>query len=504
MNKAITDGLLLMPPPFSDGLDVWSSENGTPGSATYDGAVNAAYVPADQDFSGCLELLKTETTQKLRYTGETPLLPGCYLRVTARIKALSGNLPSVRIAAWAGKSGGAHVSGLTEVGPSVTLTSYGKVVEVSAIIGSGNRGGVDMVWGTEPLYGHFGIDLTGQNGGVVRVDDIVIEDATSVFLRDLIGSVDVRDFGAIGDGVADDTAAFEAADSAANGREVLVSEGVYNLNGSVTFENRVRFEGTVTMPTNERLILRKNFSLTSYIDAFGDEVLAFKKAFQALLNFSDHESLDLDGRRIELDGPIDMQAAVGNKDIFEVRRVIRNGQINCIDSPNWEPDIHSSTASYNKNNPFKLTNVVNVANIPVGSLVTGNGVGREVYVKDKNVGAGEITLSQGLWGAAANQSYGFERFKYAFDFSNFVKLSKFTITDLEFQCADIASGIMLAPDGETFHLKDSFVTRPRNRCLTSIGRACQDLQIDRCHFASGEQSLPVTERIVAGLQRQCE
>ncbi|MDF0603500.1 hypothetical protein P1J78_22470, partial [Psychromarinibacter sp. C21-152] len=56
MNKAITDGLALMPPPFADGLDVWSSENGTPGSATYDGAANAAVVPADQDFGGCLEL----------------------------------------------------------------------------------------------------------------------------------------------------------------------------------------------------------------------------------------------------------------------------------------------------------------------------------------------------------------------------------------------------------------------------------------------------------------
>ena len=37
MNKAITDGLQLTPPPFADGLTVWSSEDGTPGSATYDG-----------------------------------------------------------------------------------------------------------------------------------------------------------------------------------------------------------------------------------------------------------------------------------------------------------------------------------------------------------------------------------------------------------------------------------------------------------------------------------
>ncbi len=58
MNKAITDGINFMPPLFKDGLTVWSSGDGTPGSDTYDGAANAAFVPADADFSGCLELQK--------------------------------------------------------------------------------------------------------------------------------------------------------------------------------------------------------------------------------------------------------------------------------------------------------------------------------------------------------------------------------------------------------------------------------------------------------------
>ena len=47
MNKAITEGLALMPPAFADGLNVWSSGNGTPGSNTYDGAANALFVPSD-------------------------------------------------------------------------------------------------------------------------------------------------------------------------------------------------------------------------------------------------------------------------------------------------------------------------------------------------------------------------------------------------------------------------------------------------------------------------
>ena len=102
MNKAITDGVLLMPPAFANGLDVWSIGDGTPGSDTYANASNVAFVPADQDFVGCIEIQKTSVTTKLSYMGETPPLPGCYLREKARIKAIIGSLPNVRIAAYAG------------------------------------------------------------------------------------------------------------------------------------------------------------------------------------------------------------------------------------------------------------------------------------------------------------------------------------------------------------------------------------------------------------------
>jgi hypothetical protein len=76
MNKVITDGLVLMPPSFANGLDVWSSGDGTPGSDTYAGSGNGVCVPADQDFGAALELLKTSAMQRVRYMGETPILPG--------------------------------------------------------------------------------------------------------------------------------------------------------------------------------------------------------------------------------------------------------------------------------------------------------------------------------------------------------------------------------------------------------------------------------------------
>lgn len=494
MNKAITEGLVLMPSAFTSGLDVWSSEDGTPGSATYDGASNAAFVAADADFGGALEIVKQDTTTQLRYMGETPLQPGMYLQITARVKCVSGNLPTVRIAGWAGDALLDHVTGVTETGPEVTLTTYGEVVEVSAIVGAGVRGGVDMAWGLDAVYGHFGIDLTGSNGGSIRIDDIQIDDVSSYFLADSIGIIDVRDYGAIGDGVTDCSDAFEAADAAANGRKILVPEGTYLLENTVTLIHEAIFQGTMTMDDDVRLALRREFHLNSYIDAFGDEVLAFKKAFQALLNFSDHDSLDLCGRRIELYGPIDMQAAVDNKTTSEVRRVIRNGQFNCQESTDWDLDVSTSSASYSTSNKRQLTNVSNIANIQPGSHITGNGVGREVYVTSVNVGAQTLELSQALYGASANQTYTFTRYKYIFDFSGFSKLSQLVIDDVEFLCNGRASGVLLGLSGSVFQMRDCHFKSPLNRGITSSGAGCQDLIIDRCFFVSNEQSIRAETR----------
>lgn len=494
MNKAITDGIVFMPPAFADGLSVWSSGDGTPGSPTYDGSGSGAFVPADADFGGCLEIFKTSATQRLRYMGQTQLLPGCYLQVRARVKAISGPLPSVRIAGWAGGAGDTHLSGLIEQGPATQLTGYGTIHEITAIVGAGQRPGVDMPWGTAALYGHFGLDIDGTNGAVVRVDDLEITDVTNVFLRSMLGVVDVRDFGAVGDGIADDSAAFEAADQAANGRRVYVPAGVFHLAQNTSLDSEVEFDGTVSMPDDRMLLLTKNYDLSTYISAFGDEALAFKKAFQALLNNSDHESLDLGGRKIAVSEPIDMAAAVPNRTSYATRRVVRNGQFDVKSSSAWDTEVFDSVATYDPNDPQKLSNVANVANIPVGALVEGSGVGREIYVRAKNESAGELTLNAPIYDAAGTQNFTFRAFKYLLDFSGFGSLQKFAMEGIEFQCNGRCSAIRLSPGGNTFVLKDCFVSRPKDRGISSIGRGCQGMLIDNCQFLSSEEGLNVADR----------
>ncbi|MGX0977292.1 hypothetical protein ACSSVY_003020 [Roseovarius sp. MBR-51] len=494
MNKAITDGIVFMPQPFAIGLDQWSRGDGRPGSDTYANAADAAFVPADQDFGGALELQKTQSVQRLRYMGETPILPGCYLQIRVRIKAIAGNLPSVRIAAFAGGASGVALSGVTVTGPQVALTTYGDVVEVTAIVGTGTRTGVDMAWGRAAIFGHFGLDLTGPSGGVVRIDDIVIEDVSRFFLRDVISTVDVRDYGALGNGVADDHAAFEAADTAAEGREIIVPAGRYFLGQSTTIQNRIRFEGTVEMPDSAILALTRNFDLPAYMDAFGDSEQAFKKAYQALLNNPDHVTLDLAGRKVSLRAPVDMAAAVVNRTTYNQRHVIQNGQISVFPGPAWETEVMTSQASYDIANSKRLTNVTNVANIPVGALIEGNGVGREVYVTAKNVAAQRLDISQPLFDAAGTQVYTFRRFKYLLDFSGFEDVSRMVVSEVDFQCTGDCSGVLLPPQGSANHFRDCFFTRPKDRGITSHGEGDQGMMIDRCQFISDEGPLLSTER----------
>jgi len=496
MSREITEGLALTPARFAAGLANWSSGTGTPGSSSYLGAGNAAIVEDDQDFGDCLELIKTQSAQKLRAFATTPMLPGLYLRVRARVKAVSGALPTIAVSVWAGSSATTAVSGLPVVGNAVTLATYGDVTVVETIIGTGTRGGVNLVWPTTVSHLRVGLDLTGPNGGVIRIEDISVEDISSYWLAETVARYNVLDFGAVGDGITDNRAAFIAADTAAGGAgEVFVPAGIYAISDHLTMNAPMTFEGKVVLPTAKRFIMRRNFNFLGYLGAFGgNEVEAFKRGFQALLSSADHDSFDLSGRRIDISGPIDMQAAEGNITSFEIRRVIRNGQFNVQASTAWDPTVVTSSASYSVASPNVLTNVVNAANIAVGSLVTGTGVGREVYVSAVNIAASTITLSLPLFGPAGTQTYTFTRFKYVLDFSGFSRLSKFAVEQIEFQCDSKASGILLAPSGEVFQLRDSAMQKPRDRGITSHGSGCQDLHIDGCQFTSSETNLDATAR----------
>lgn len=481
-------GKALMPREFRQGLSQWSRTDGTSGSPTWAGQTNAAIVPADEDFGNCLEILKLQSVTSLRYMRQTPIEPGTYLRISTRVKTVAGNIPQVRIAAYAGASGGVPVAGVTLFGQTVTMTGYGNVVEVSAIVGSGRRDGVDMAWGRLATFGYFGLDLLGDNNGSVRIENFAIEDVTAAFVPGMLDWVDVRDFGAVGNGVVDDRAAFVAANQAAGKNQILVPEGNYFIGSDLSISSVVRFVGKLTMPRAARLALTGRFDYPTYAAAFGDETEGLKRALQALFGFTDHSSLDLGGRCVHLTEPMKVANFAPGLASFANRRVITNGQIAVVPGPAWDTRAVTSAATYNLNQTMQLNGVANIANIEIGARVSGNGVGREIYVTDKNVAAGTLTLSQALYGGPGTRSYTFTRYRYAFDFSDMEQLSRFNFDDIEFLLEGEASGVMLAKTGTMNCVRDCYFTRPKDRGITSIGTGCQGMLVDRCEFLSNEMS----------------
>lgn len=494
MNQVITDGLLLTPPAFGAGLSNYSPQDGRPGQDSYANAANAALIPADPDFGTCLELVKIDPTTKLRAFFQTPVRAGLYLRVTLRAKAVSGPLPAIRVAAWAGSSVNTNLAGVVQTGPSVPMTAFGQVVTATAIIGVGARAGVDMVWGGSAAFGHIGFDLTGPNGGVVRIEDILVEDVTEIYHRLLMDWVDVTDYGAIGDGVTDNQAAFVAANAAAAGREILVPAGEYFIASNLTIDNPIRFQGRLVMPDAARLALNGNFDLNGYAEAFGNAEQGLRKGIQTLFNQSDFERFDLCGRRVVLSAPLDI-AALAQRTSFANRRVIYNGQLTAANTPAWEDEVWTANATWNVSDPRGLTGIANLAQIPVGSLVTAaQGVGREVYLRAKDIATGRATLALPLGPSPANQSYTFRRFKYLLDFSGFSNLQRFVVSDIEFLCTGRCSGILMPTDGLVMQVQDCFFTGPKDRGITSSGEGCQGLQVERCQFLSNEQAARVADR----------
>ncbi|MGR3541426.1 MAG: glycosyl hydrolase family 28-related protein [Hasllibacter sp.] len=495
MNKAITDGVVFDPPAFDLGLNRWSSQDGRPGDDSYDGAANAAIVPSDADFGGCIEMLKTQATQRLRAFADLPVFPGTYLRVTARVKAVAGNLPRVRIAGFAATAAGGAVPGADVIGPEVPLTAYGKVTEVSAILGTGRRDGVDMVWAGAD-HGHIGLDLTGASGGVVRIDDIRVEDVTAAWHGQMLGVVDVRDFGARGDGVTDDADAFDAADAAAAGRAVLVPAGEHYLSRGVTIASPVRFEGSVRMNAGARLTLLKDYEFDTYVSAFGgDERAALEAMLAVLFNYSDHGVLDLKGRRVALDRPLDLHAIVGNRDAFNTARTITGAVLEASDSAAWDDVAIDRAATYDPAIDSRaLTGIANAAQIPVGARVTGPGVGREVYVKEVDAGNGKVVISQQLYDARGRQVFGFRRHAYMLDLSGFRQVSKLVIERSSFFCNGRASGVMLPQNGIANNIRHNSFFKPKDRAITSPGRACQGLEITGNNFESNETGLRAQDR----------
>ena len=317
----------LMPEPFTGDLKDWSPDRtGKFNTPNYNSQTKSSFVPADQDFGGCLQVYNNFSYQYLRYKQVTPFAPEKYYKVTARVKVESGRLPRIRIGAFPMDDDRNEVQSASEYGPSVTIQEYGVVYEISTIIGPSPRADVGIVWDSSKVTkAHIGIDIIGSSGTVTLVDDLEISNVSNDLVDQKLARLDVRDYGAVGDNATNNAQAFRLASAAAAGRTLYVPKGTFYINGQLNIDAPIVFEGKLRMDPYEPLILTQGFNLTSYIDAFGgDEQLGFERALQALLSSTGFETLDMQGRRINLRKPVDVGSLFRYSINLSERRVLKN------------------------------------------------------------------------------------------------------------------------------------------------------------------------------------
>jgi hypothetical protein len=120
--------------------------------------------------------------------------------------------------------------------------------------------------GTQAIIGVGGVDqMTVSNAGVVTANSFVGLNSSSVtatgsttartLANRFADVVNVKDFGAVGDGVADDTAAIQAAVAASGGKTIFFPTGTYIVNNNITITNSdIEFD-------NSKLQIQTGFTL---------------------------------------------------------------------------------------------------------------------------------------------------------------------------------------------------------------------------------------------------
>ena len=143
-----------------------------------------------------------------------------------------------------------------------------------------------------------------------------------------------------------------------------------------------------------------------------------------------------------LEAPIDVQAVVGNRNTYANRRVLRNGQLSAAPSTAWTDEVHTRTGTWSASDPRRITGLSNVADIPLGALVTApQGVGREIYVTAKDVAGGRVTLSGALLRRAGDAGLHLHPVPVPARFHRLQNLQRFIVSDIEFLCAGACSGL---------------------------------------------------------------
>jgi len=339
-------------------------------------------------------------------------------------------------------------------------------------------------------------------------------------------------YGAIGDGVADDRAALAAADAAAIALGApLVITKVHRIASDLTFTagSNVIFEGGSIKPDSgvalgfsataavAKVSGKPAFDLTvagslrtTSTDLRGPALkisdyipsnmstaadAGFKAALKDLFNLT-YYSLDLEGRKIVLDAPLDMATITGLTSKADWRR-ITNGKITPSSSFPAVSTVTKTTDCDMTAGSEVITNITSTADLLAWMEVSGTGIPRSTFVKSVDSST-QVTLTRKAMTTGANRTLVFKRHRFIFDFTGFTVLNRFTFDSLNFDLDELASGYLGSQADDIIEFRGCRIVRPETYgiCQPDAGGG---LVVDGCDFLTADSAVAPGSRTRIGI-----
>lgn len=328
---------------------------------------------------------------------------------------------------------------------------------------------------------------------------IIIDASGRRWSRMSDGPVSVTWFGAKNDGT-DASSAFVSADAAATSRKnkVVIPEGAFTLSSSVTMVNEVVHQGTIVLGSGVRYRDANPLRFSEFRRRHSTDQAAFEAMLYELYQgFLNKKVADGEGMACVIDTPINV-ASVAGKTSYAGWHVIRN--FNFWAGTNF-PAKTTTTKTGSSTSGLATLTLANTTGITAGMMVTGAGLGRELYVKSVD-SATQVTLNRTAYGTNASTTFTFTEFKYVLDWSGFTTCSRVSIVGNQFNLASTNPACVLRGpyDGIGWSIKDNTLNNIGERGFTdwNSGFSGMAFEGNEINFATSVQSVARGITVSAG------
>ena len=265
------------------------------------------------------------------------------------------------------------------------------------------------------------------------------------------------------------------------------NEGIYALDKTADEWNQTTLKAPYILSSYRGL------KISEFLNSDEPNVDQTAQVGEALsaLNSPGYTSLDLEGRIIGINSPLDM-ALYFHESQFYGHRIIKNGRLDALVDIALVTDF---TRSIRTDIGEKVIEIPAGSNIVPGMFVSGPGVARETYIVSVNNSNNTATINTRAWRTLTEAAtHRFQMWNYMFDFMNMPDVANFQFQDIIFNPNGKASIFRGPKEGSSFAFSRCKFIRPAYRGITFWTSGGSNLQVDNCEGISNETNIAPDER----------